>query len=185
MQDQTFSLTTFTVELSPFKFTESKRKKWLLLGDSEVLPQIQYFSFNAQISIDSASTTSARDSDLLEQQSRFIKFSNCLCPNDPLSRFLEIHQDVDLTTLNLHPDSVQEIRDNTDWEDFFAPGNVYQHISRRKNGNAAVSHGMQNELLKVLQQDPAFLLLFIKGILCGIAQGLEPFFSFLFFCVLC
>ena len=98
-----------------------------------------------------------------------------LCPHDPLSRFLEIHRDVDLSTLNLHPDSIQEVRDNTDWEDFFAPGDVFRLISRRKNGKAADRHGMRNEFLKVLQQDPAFLPLFIKGVLIGIAQGQDPF----------
>jgi hypothetical protein len=36
---------------------------------------------------------------------------------------------------------------------------------------------MRNEFLKVLQQDPAFLPLFTKCILCGIAQGKEPFSS--------
>ena len=36
---------------------------------------------------------------------------------------------------------------------------------------------MRNEFLKVLQQDPAFLPLFTKCILCGIAQGKDPFYS--------
>jgi hypothetical protein len=48
-----------------------------------------------------------------------------LCPTDPLPRFLQIHKDVDITSLNLHLDSVQDIRDNTDWDEFFAPGDVY------------------------------------------------------------
>ena len=30
------------------------------------------------------------------------------CPHDPLSRFLEIHRDVDLSTCNLHPDSIKK-----------------------------------------------------------------------------
>ena len=38
-----------------------------------------------------------------------------LCQTDPLPRFLEIHRDIDLTSLNLHLDSVQDIRDNVDW----------------------------------------------------------------------
>jgi hypothetical protein len=32
-----------------------------------------------------------------------------LCKSDPLPRFLEIHRDVDLTSLNLHMDKVQEV----------------------------------------------------------------------------
>jgi hypothetical protein len=36
---------------------------------------------------------------------------------------------------------------------------------------------MRNEFLKVLQQDLDFLPLFTKCILCGIAQGKEPFYS--------
>ena len=98
-----------------------------------------------------------------------------LCPTDPLPRFLEIHKDVDITSLNLHLDGVQDVRDNTDWDDFFAPGDVYRLISRRKNGKASDRHGMRNEFLKVLQQDPVFLPLFIRCILCGIAQGKDSF----------
>ena len=100
-----------------------------------------------------------------------------LCQTDPLPRFLDIHRDIDLTSLNLHLDSVQEVRDNVDWDEFFVPGDVYRLISKRKNGKAADRHGMRNEFLKVLQQDPAFLPLFTKCILCGIAQGKEPFSS--------
>ena len=80
-----------------------------------------------------------------------------LCPTDPLPRFLEIHRDIDLTSLHLHPASVQDVRDNTDWEAFFAPGDVYRLIARRKNGKASDRRGMRNEFLKILQQDPAFL----------------------------
>jgi hypothetical protein len=48
-----------------------------------------------------------------------------LCQTDPLPRFLEIHREVYLTSLNLHMDRVQEVNDNTDWEYFFAPGDVF------------------------------------------------------------
>jgi hypothetical protein len=41
-----------------------------------------------------------------------------LCQTDPLPRFLEIHRDIDLTSLNLHLNSVQEVRDNLEWNNF-------------------------------------------------------------------
>jgi hypothetical protein len=94
-----------------------------------------------------------------------------LYSNEPLSRFLEIHRVADFSTLNLHLDSVQDVRDNTDWDVFLAPGDVFRIISRRKNSKASDRHGMRNEFLKILQQEPAFLPLFITGILKGIAQG--------------
>jgi hypothetical protein len=37
-----------------------------------------------------------------------------LCQTDPLPRFLEIHRDIYLTSLNLHLDSVQDVRNNVD-----------------------------------------------------------------------
>ena len=100
-----------------------------------------------------------------------------LCQSDPLPRFLEIHKDVDLKSLNLHPDVVQDVRDNTNWEEFLDPSRVFQLISKRKNGKASDRHGMRNEFLKILQQDNTFLQLFTRCILRGIAQGLEPFFA--------
>ncbi len=54
---------------------------------------------------------------------------------------------------------------------FFRPWRCISTISKRKNGKASDRHGMRNEFLKILQQDPSFLELFIKCILCGIAKG--------------
>ncbi len=99
-----------------------------------------------------------------------------LCQTDPLPRFLEIHRNIDLRVLHLHLNSVQDICDNVEWDEFFVPGDVYRLITKRKHGKAADQHDMRNEFLKSLPGDPAFLPLFTKCILCGIAQGNELFF---------
>ncbi len=67
-----------------------------------------------------------------------------------------------------------------DWEKFFVPGDVHRLIANCKNGKATCRHSMRTEFLKYLQQDFAFLQvpLFTKCILCGIAQGKEPFYTF-------
>ena len=55
---------------------------------------------------------------------------------DPLSRFLEIHPHTDLSALNLHPDIVQAVLTDTDWDKVFSPDAVFSALSRRKNGKA-------------------------------------------------
>ena len=85
---------------------------------------------------------------------------------DPLLHFLWIHSDVDLTSMNLHSQCIQDVQENTHWDEYFAHGDVFRLIAKRKNGNASDRRGMKNDFLKILQQDSSFLHPFIKCILC-------------------
>ena len=100
-----------------------------------------------------------------------------LYASDPLERFLDIHRDIDLSSLSLHMDNVQALRDTVDWDEIFALRDIYRHIARRKRGKAADRYGNRNEFVKYLIDDPQYLELLRDVILIPMAKGHSNFSS--------